>query len=135
MFGNTIEETSIGKGLRQAWTTFAKNPTQSLIVSSAGSWPQYSPTAKTLAQIGLNNNTVALLAPGNMFDVGCNTLVTAGTAAGGAPAGEAPVATGGAGGSGGIAGTVLVAGAGRSWAYSLGAVAMGLVVALGMLLN
>ncbi|KAL2844112.1 Alpha/Beta hydrolase protein [Aspergillus pseudoustus] len=68
LLASTPAEVSVGIYLRNAWSSFAKDPQRGL----DSFWPRYSEngTERTLARIGFHNKTVSL-APGNMYDNVC----------------------------------------------------------------
>jgi hypothetical protein len=83
---NTPEEIAIGKFIRGAWSTFAKDPEKGLSSYGDG-WPIYDPGNDTLAMLAWGNTTGLNLIRGNIFDGFCGSYaplyaVTATTATG-----------------------------------------------------
>lgn len=72
---NTNAEVAIGKYLRGAWATFAKDPVQGL-TNYEGGWPMYQPAEDTLVRLAYGNLTGTNLATGNKYDGACSQVVS-----------------------------------------------------------
>jgi len=67
---STEAEMAIGKYIRGAWATFAKNSTGGLLTYEDG-WPAYQPGGETLIRLGYNNLTGTNTVSSGTYDVGC----------------------------------------------------------------
>ncbi|KAG6836312.1 hypothetical protein H0H93_009232 [Arthromyces matolae] len=66
----TSAEKALSRFMQNAWVAFARDPVHGLVDIR---WPQYSPNASTLAQIGgFYNETGATFGQGRLFDFACS---------------------------------------------------------------
>jgi hypothetical protein len=75
MIPNTPEENALGAYMRDAFATFAKNPSEGLLSfgENGQGWPKYDPEGNTLVRLGYKNRTGPNLAKGEKYDSMCIT--------------------------------------------------------------
>jgi carboxylesterase type B len=67
---STKAEVALGKYMRRAWATFAKDPARGLKLYG---WPQFDPAKKTLIRLGWENTTGLNVASPQEYDAACGS--------------------------------------------------------------